>query len=179
MGRLRTPSRVWVWAGLWGQMGTFKLQLPAGLSWWGLLPMQGAMAGGVPSELTLSPAWCWEGDFLLTWENMDVLVPIHVRRQVTCQLTEQLHLGLQLLLHLCSRKGSEQDLAEAESRGVMGLLGLPRAGVRPWLWEAAGAVVVQGCAALLGCPEPPLGMGFFVVLLMGMVLILGCSKHIG
>lgn len=40
---------------------------------------EGAVAGGVPSEPTLSPAWCWE-DFLLTWENVDVLVPIHVRR---------------------------------------------------------------------------------------------------
>lgn len=35
----------------------------------------------------------------------------------------------------------------------------------------AGAVAVQGCAALLCCPEPPLGMGLFVVLLMAMVLM--------
>lgn len=45
----------------------------------GLLSIQGAVAEGVPSELTFPPAWCWE-DFLLTWENMDMLVPIHVRR---------------------------------------------------------------------------------------------------
>lgn len=81
---------------------------------------------------------------------------------MTCQLTEQLHLGLELLLHLCSRKGSEQDLAEAESRRVMGLLGPHWAGVRTQLWEAGCAVLVQGCAAALGT-------GLFVVLLMGMV----------
>lgn len=32
-------------------------------------------------------------------------------------------------------------------------------------------MVVQGCAALLGYPEPALGTGLFVVLLMGMVLM--------
>lgn len=45
----------------------------------GLLPTQGDVAGAVSSELIFSPAWGWE-DFFLTWENMDMLVPIHVRR---------------------------------------------------------------------------------------------------
>lgn len=43
------------------------------------MPTQGDVAGAVSSELIFSPAWGWE-DFFLTWENMDVLVPIHVRR---------------------------------------------------------------------------------------------------
>lgn len=51
MGRPRAPSRVWVWAGLWGQVGTFKLQLPA---------------------VSCSGAYCpyrelWQGESPLSW----------------------------------------------------------------------------------------------------------------
>lgn len=67
---------------------------------------------------------------------------------MTRQLTEQLHLGLQLLLHLHSREGSEQDPSAGEKRSArVGLL------ETCWPWEAQSAVLYEGTCGDVGLPR--------------------------
>jgi len=54
------------------------------VSYGGVSAQTGSRGKGRPLRAdspTLSPAWHWEEqDSLLTWEDVDVLVPVHVRR---------------------------------------------------------------------------------------------------
>lgn len=59
-------------------------------------------AAGSASWLRLHPLRLSDS---CTWQDMDVLVSIHVVGQVTCELLEKLDLGSQLQLHLKHETG--------------------------------------------------------------------------